>query len=165
MSNIFELAFDELMKLEGGFSDDADDPGGRTNYGISQKQYPSLDIAALTKDEAREIYRRDYWNPIRLDEVSNDFVAAEALEQSVHMGPTQAIKNIQTALNYLGEGLTVDGVMGPNTLHAVNEWSAKDHVAFLKVLNGVQFTLYLGMVEKNPKLKKYARGWTRRLEV
>jgi len=165
VSNIYGYAFEELMKLEGGYSADEDDPGGETNWGISKKSYPDLDIAALTKSKAKEIYQRDYWDSIWLDQVVNDFIAAEAFEQSVHMGPAQAIKNVQTALNYLGEGLAVDGVMGPVTLHAMNEWGAKDSIAFLKTLNGVQFSLYLGMVKKNPKLAKYSRGWTRRIQV
>jgi lysozyme family protein len=50
-----------VLQHEGAFSDQAADRGGKTMYGISQRQYPDLDIANLTEEQAREIYRRDYW--------------------------------------------------------------------------------------------------------
>lgn len=63
----FERAFASLMVSEGGYVNDPNDPGGETKYGISKKAYPELDIASLTAAQAREIYRRDYWNALELD--------------------------------------------------------------------------------------------------
>jgi len=165
MSGIFDFAFEDLMKLEGEYVNDPDDPGQETNWGISKKSYPDLDIATITKGYAKEIYRRDFWDSIWLDKVVNDFIAAELFEQGVHMGPAVAIENAQRACNYLGEKLRVDGVMGVKTLHAVNLQSGKGQEALLKVLNAIQFNRYLKLVTDNPKLKKYSRGWLRRIEV
>jgi len=59
--NDFGRAFEFVKKWEGGYSDDPNDPGGETKFGISKRSYPSLDIKNLTIDQARSIYYRDYW--------------------------------------------------------------------------------------------------------
>jgi len=165
VSNIFDYAFDDLMKLEGGYVNDSADPGGETNFGISKRSYPDLDIKNLTKWQAKEIYHRDFWESIWLDQVVNDFIAAELFEQAVNMGPATAIENVQRACNYLGDKLEVDGIMGSHTLHAINQQSSPDPVALLKVLNALQFQKYLKLVTDKPEMSKYARGWLRRIEV
>ena len=53
----FEDAFDRLISHEGGYVNDPLDPGGETKFGISKRSYPTLDIAALTREDARAIYR------------------------------------------------------------------------------------------------------------
>ena len=65
----FERAFDLLMESEGGYSDDPADPGGETNFGISKRAYPKEDIRFLTLERAKEIYKRDYWDAIRADDL------------------------------------------------------------------------------------------------
>jgi len=87
------------------------------------------------------------------------------LPLAVNMGPATAIENAQRACNYLGDKLKVDGVMGVNTLHAVNEQSGKGAEALLKVLNALQFNRYLKIVTDKPEMGKFARGWLRRIEV
>jgi hypothetical protein len=57
----WEKAVAFVLRQEGGYIDDPSDAGGRTKYGISQRSYPALDIANLTKAEAKEIYWHDYW--------------------------------------------------------------------------------------------------------
>ena len=88
----FDRAFEETISLEGGFSRDPDDngnwTGGRkglgelkgTKYGISAAQYPSLDIENLTPHGAKEIYRRDYWNPLRLDSIDNEAIQEDVFD-------------------------------------------------------------------------------------
>lgn len=63
----FDSAIGEVLRAEGGFVDDPVDRGGATKYGISQKAYPKLDIANLTEAQARELYKRDYWDKIDAD--------------------------------------------------------------------------------------------------
>lgn len=60
----FEKIIEFTLKWEGFLSDDKDDPGGLTKYGISQKHHPALNIPELTLDEAKELYRKEYWEPI-----------------------------------------------------------------------------------------------------
>lgn len=63
----FDRAFKFLIGEEGGYVNDPADPGGETKYGISKRTYPTVDIAALTLDAAKSIYRRDYWDALGLD--------------------------------------------------------------------------------------------------
>ena len=66
----FDDYFEWLMRWEGeAYEDDPDDPGGRTKYGIDQRSHPNVDIRNLTRDQAKAIYRRDYWDAVKADEL------------------------------------------------------------------------------------------------
>jgi len=60
----FDIAFDRLMGHEGGYVNNPNDPGGETNWGISKRSYPDVDIKNLTREDAKVIYKRDYWDKI-----------------------------------------------------------------------------------------------------
>ena len=163
MSTAFDTAFGRLMSYEGGYSNDPDDPGGETNFGISKRSFPEVDIANLTEEQAKVIYLEKFWIPLRLNHVVEPNIAAEIFEQGVNLGNKMAVKNAQSALNYLGGGLKVDGDMGPVTVGAINGF--KDQHLLFRILNGIQFCYYLNLVKVNLKQRKYARGWLRRIEV
>ena len=57
----FDYALDFVLREEGGYTNNPNDPGGETNYGICKRNYPNLDIKGLTRAQAIAIYRRDYW--------------------------------------------------------------------------------------------------------
>lgn len=65
------MSFDRVMAFilaeEGGLVNNPADPGGLTKYGISKRAYPTLDIANITVDDAKAIYRNNYWNTLGLD--------------------------------------------------------------------------------------------------
>jgi lysozyme family protein len=63
----FEQAIKIVLELEGGYHHDVRDPGGETNFGITKKWFPHLDIKNLTRGEAMEIYRKEYWTPLSLE--------------------------------------------------------------------------------------------------
>lgn len=56
------MAVGLTLNFEGGFVRDPDDAGGATNFGISQRAHPDLDIAHLTREQAVSIYKADYWD-------------------------------------------------------------------------------------------------------
>lgn len=85
----FEAAMTFIFKWEGGYVWDKDDPGGETKYGISKKSYPQLDIKNLTKDQAKEIYYRDYWLKAGLDRFPQD-KAIVLMNVAVNMGVGRA---------------------------------------------------------------------------
>lgn len=60
----FEMAIEGILKSEGGYANDPDDRGGETKYGISKRSYPDLDIPSLSVDDAKRIYKKDYWDKI-----------------------------------------------------------------------------------------------------
>jgi lysozyme family protein len=65
--NNFERAFAVVVGIEAGYVNNPQDPGGETKFGITKRQYPTVDIKNLTLEQAQDIYRRDYWNTHDLD--------------------------------------------------------------------------------------------------
>jgi len=61
MANDFEKSLKFVLKWEGGYSNDPNDPGGETKYGISKKSYPHEDIKNMTLERAKKIYYENYW--------------------------------------------------------------------------------------------------------
>ncbi len=84
----FNAAIVKTLAREGGakYTDDPDDPGGATKYGISQRAYPDLNIRNITEAEVRDIYKRDYWDRIRGDEIKSQIVAENIFDTAVNMG-------------------------------------------------------------------------------
>ncbi len=87
----FDKAWEFTKRWEGGYVNDPKDPGGETKYGISKKAYPNLDIGKLTEDEAKEIYRQDYWEAAKCGELSIDLGVA-VFDSAVNCGVTRALR-------------------------------------------------------------------------
>lgn len=156
----FHLAFQNIMKEEGGYVDNPSDPGGETNFGISKQAYPELNIQAITIEDAKNIYRRDYWEKIRGDELHSDALAIELLEEAVNMGHHTAISFLQAAVLASGGKITIDGVMGEKTLTEVKKI---DPDALLKCIKSQSLTYYLTLVQNRPILRKFLKGWFNRV--
>src|SRR5580698_6446146 len=109
----FASAIQTVLANEGALSNNVSDPGGLTKYGISQKAYPSLDIANLTLPMAEKIYQTDYW---RYDTVNSQPIATKLLDMSVNLGLRKTTELLQKALVSTGLSIAVDGILGPNTL-------------------------------------------------
>lgn len=94
MREKFDFAFNlTVMRFEGGgrYTNDPDDPGGETKWGLSKKGNPDLDIANLTKQDAWEIYRKRYWDPCGCDEMPYpwDVIVFDA---AVNLGVAKAMR-------------------------------------------------------------------------
>ena len=79
----FDMSIETILKHEGGYVNDPDDPGGETNFGISKRQYLKIDIASLTIEQAKMLYRQDYW---KYDEIISQPVATKVFDMAVNMG-------------------------------------------------------------------------------
>ncbi len=110
----FDECFTKLIGNEGGYVNDPRDAGGETKYGISKRSYPQLDIAALTLDQAKAIYRRDYWDRMHADGLPAN-VAMQVFDGAVHSGIETSLRWLQKAV-----GVAQDGVVGKITLSAIN---------------------------------------------
>ena len=109
----FNEAIEYVLKYEGGYINHKDDPGGETNFGISKKAYPTLDIKNLTKAKAKAIYKRDYWLASKSEMLPHE-IRLLVLDSCVNHGVTQGIKFLQRSV-----GADQDGVFGPMTLAKV----------------------------------------------
>lgn len=159
----FKPAVEKILKYEGGYVNDPLDFGGETNFGISKRAYPNLDIKGLDRETAIGFYYRDYWCKFSGDKIVNQAIAEELMDSAVNMGWCRSVKFLQEALNLLtGSELLIDGLVGPKTIDAVNEY--KYPGAIVKVLNGLQFKRYCEIIEKDPTQRKFFRSWLARVE-
>jgi lysozyme family protein len=177
----FNLAVAFVLKHEGGFVDDPDDPGGATNLGISLRWLRSVgedlgdidndgdvdagDIRALTPDKARALYFQKFWAEPGLDKLSGS-VAVAAFDFAVNGGPRQAVKCLQEAHNALcSSTLACDGALGPKTIGAVEAFCSRpygvERLADKYLFRRIGF--YQNLVGKKPQFLKYLRGWNNRV--
>ncbi len=166
----FDAAVALVLAHEGGFqcapNDAGNWTGGRvgegalrgTKYGISAASYPALDIAALTEDEARAIYRRDWWGRYGIGRLPPPF-AAKALDACVNLGPGAGISCLQRALAACGQPVAADGRLGPETLAAV---AAVPEEALLAAFRDALAAHYRGIAAGHPDTAAYLAGWLAR---
>ncbi len=145
----FDTAFDRLMGHEGGYSNDPRDPGGETRWGVSKRSYPNVDIANLTREGAKEIYRRDFWGRINGDRL-HDGVAFQVFDFAVNSGIETAVRKLQKAL-----GVADDGYWGPLSQAAADSTSESDTIMRL-VAERLDFWRSLST------WKIYGNGWAGR---
>jgi len=156
------IKFDEIIEVvlhhEGGYVNDPDDPGGETNFGIAKRSHPDVDIANLTKDGAKEIYKEHYWDKNKVESLSED-LRHIYFDMCVNQGRGRAVKILQRAANAKGANLKVDGGMGPKTIAAMEGVE-------LQRVRAYRVKYYADLVTRKPDLEKFYFGWFRRaLEV
>lgn len=170
-----ELILEELTRVEGEWSDDKDDSGGQTKWGVTLAVARAFgykgDMRDLTKDQAKEIFRQRYWYQPHFSRVAqiNEAIAEEMFEAGVNLGTGIAAGFLQRALNVLNRGGTMypdieaDGLIGNMTLAALKEYLANrgdDGVkVMLRMLNSYQAVRYTEIAEKRPKDEKFIYGW------
>jgi lysozyme family protein len=145
----FDTAFDRLLGHEGGYVDDPKDLGGETNWGISKRSYPSLDIKNLTREQARAIYQRDFWYRGRMD-YYDGAIAFQAFDAAVNHGIETAIRLLQRAA-----GVADDGFVGPVTIQAIKAKTVTD-MLMLFIAERIEFWTRVSTWETHGK------GWARR---
>ena len=161
----FEKIFDYLLKVEGGYSNDKNDKGGETKYGIIEEEAKEFgykgDMQDLTKDFAKNIYLKKYYLGNKLDKVVNDKVALSICDWAVNSG-RNGTKNVQVALNQInGSDLVVDGIIGNKTLEVLN---ATDPGKFLEVYHNLQRIYYRSKIEADSTQERFLTGWLNRIE-
>jgi lysozyme family protein len=163
----WEAAFDFVIRNEGtALSENHNDPGGTTKFGISQKQYPNLDIKSLTLEQAKEIYYSDYWIPSRAGLINNIPIACKYFDFYVNAGPDDAGIVLQQAINFfIPNKVREDGLVGRKTIEALNELLSarpKHTLHFLLAYAARQWDKYYRLVSARSQLSAFAFGWTAR---
>lgn len=149
----FELAFDYVLKNEGGLSTNPNDAGGITNHGISLRflrhletrslrDYQIFDdpvddetIKNLTIDQAADIYHGEFWSKARFGEIESQRVCNYLFDAAVNMGIAPAIKCVQRAIwswYHNRHDFVSDGILGNETLHLINSASPEPLLAALR---------------------------------
>lgn len=162
----------DVLRREGGYVDRPEDRGGPTNHGITLatlsgwrgRPATAADVAALTEDEAREIYRHRYIGEPGFGAIPDARLRALLVDSGVHSGPKNAIRFLQRSL-----GVKDDGVLGPQTRQAI--WTVQPSRLWLLVF--AERMEFLGrLISKDltdadqdgiPDNCEFAAGWLNRL--
>lgn len=146
----FSDAFDRLIGHEGGYINNPKDPGGETNWGISKRSYPHLNIKSLTRQEAKTIYKKDFWDRINANKLP-DGIAFQIFDFAVNSG-------IETAVRYLQRvvGVADDGYWGPISQDAADNMTDTDMIMLLNAER-------LDFMTRLKNWPDASRGWTRRI--
>ena len=171
--NNFEYAFQKTYELEKGYvlpgGADPETCDGITlatfNEAVRRGIVPDRGgLRAMTLEDEKTILRVMFWMELRLGELHDRDIAAEVFDTVINAGPRAGTRIAQKACNFLGEELAEDGIMGLASLGALNKWSAKDSRALFKALNGFQFIHFVAVSSRNPKKRKFNRGWMKRIQ-
>ena len=158
MKTTFDEIIEQVLHHEGGYVNDPTDLGGETNFGITKRFYPDVDIKNLTKEGAKEIYKKDYWDKNKCGDLPSQ-LRHIYFDMCVNMGKRTAVKVLQRAAVNKGKDIEVDGGLGPATLGAVKNVELERVRAF-------RVKYYVDLVNKKPEQEKFYFGWFRRaLEV
>jgi lysozyme family protein len=144
----FDIAFDRLLGHEGGYVNDPQDPGGETNWGISKRSYPNVDIKNLTREGAKAIYLKDFWTPLGDAPVAIKF---QVFDFAVNGGLPTGLRKLQAAI-----GVADDGHWGPHSAEVLATMELND---VLLRFNAQRLRFYASL--KNWPL--YGKGWTVRV--
>jgi lysozyme family protein len=154
-TDIFNKCIDVVLKNEGGYVNNPLDPGGETNMGICKRNYPNLNIKNLTRNQAIEIYFRDYWQPMNLHNIEDETAILEIFDMGVNAGLRTAIKLAQKLV-----GAFADGEIGPETEGMINDFPAD----FVELYKCNRKMYYLSLVRRKPHLTIFLKGWLNRVD-
>lgn len=151
MRENFDACLTELLRHEGGYVNHPRDPGGETNMGISRRAYPAENIRGMTRARAAQIYRRDFWDAVKCDDLPSGLDAV-AFDAAVNSGPARAVRWLQSAV-----GAAADGKIGPATLAAAR--GADPIPAINRALDA-----RLGFMRSLGTWPTFGKGWQRRVD-
>ena len=163
----FDKAFQLVLKRETDkYTDIPGDRGGPTKYGITLKTFTeyhkikktgktptSYDVKDMDNSTAQDVYKVIFWDPMKLDQVTNEKACMLLFDQSINRGQGVAVKTMQKAL-----GLKEDGSVGPNTIKALNSASTNQLVKFFKERQ----RFYIALCESDKTQIKFLEGWLNR---
>jgi len=176
MTKLRDRMINEVIRIEGGYSDNAADSGGETNYGITHRVARAYgyygEMIDLPRQQAFDIYVDRYWTSVHGDEMAeiSEMVTEEVLDTSINMGVSRAAKFLQRALNALNDSedlytdLVVDGNIGSATVNGLKLFMLnrnEDEEVLSKVLNCLQGAKYVSLVEAREKDEQFFYGWVK----
>jgi len=169
-----EKIIDDIIKIEGGYSDHSSDSGGKTRFGITEEVARSFgfrgDMKGLPESVARHIYKTRYITSVGFDMVVSidPEIGLEIIDTGVNMGSVTAAMFLQRWLNGFNSknkysDLFVDGRIGSasiSALHGFLDWRGEaGKEALLNGLNCTQGCRYLDITENNKSQRDFLFGW------
>lgn len=172
----------EIVRREGGFVNDPDDPGGATNHGVTihtmrqlrldldgNGRIDTADVKALTPAKAAEVYVRHYYTEPKIHLLPEP-LQASVFDMQVNAG-ANAVRILQRLMASFGLPLKDDGVIGPITARTVQRAMAKAPEHLADAYGIARRNYYYRLGDQRPASRKFARrkdggkgGWILRAE-
>jgi len=164
----FETSLAQILRLEGGYVDNKNDPGGATNMGITRKtlarwrrvspwwKLEKSEVRSLKRAEAAAIYKAFYWDRCRCG-VLADGLDLVLFDFAVNSGPVRAIRTLQALV-----GVPRDAIVGPVTLAAIRQKTASLGLATL--IAGLS-KARLSFLHRLENFARFGRGWQTRVKA
>jgi lysozyme family protein len=175
MSEAFKSAWNRTHSAEGGYSNNADDPGGETNHGITIKVARANGYLGQMRDlpaaKALEIAKAQYWDRLKLDQVASlsEPIAQELFDTNFNCWDGAAATFLQRSLNALNRGdkdfagVSVDGRIGLGTIQGLRDYlkfrGKQGETVLLRCLNSLQCADYVRQVEEQVRKETFFFGW------
>lgn len=162
----FQTAIKQVLKNEGGYSNNPSDKGGATKYGITEKVAQqngySGNMKYLTENFAKEIYYNRYWLKCNCDIISKYYsfnLAFFVFDFAVNSGVSNASRKLQILLNNLDNaGLKIDGIIGKKTLLAIESIMGSLYLLELNYIAKI-----LSYYSSLSQFKTFGKGWVNRV--
>lgn len=166
----FNYAVNVVLQHEGGETNNPDDSGGLTNFGITQQfiidneiTEPELArsyIAILTKQKAIALYKHYVWDKYHYGLIAPLEIATKVFDMTVNMGSKESHMLLQRAINTMShDQLLVDGIFGIKTITATNRLPS---TYLHEELRQQQKQFYENLVKNNPEYDEFLDGWLKR---
>ena len=176
----FKKTMELIQKYEGNeYVNDPHDYGGETKCGIAKRFHQDVDIKNLVWDDpapegkvsALPIYRKDYWDKICGDGITDQDLANSMMDIAVNIGWKEAGRWVQHAFNELivsidpdsPDTLTEDGLVGPASIKSINSYKRPWEI--MKMLEGFQFSHYMRRIQEDETQRKFLRSWLMRIDT
>ena len=150
-----DLIIDKVIAREGGYVNNPADKGGRTMFGITERDFPEAwKDGTVTIDEARAIYRRKFVTYPKFDLIPDVHLMEQVIDYGINSGPHLATQRLQSIL-----GVPADGVIGPATLHAL---ALRDYREVSNLLVGERIKMFVRIVKRDKSQLQFLEGWVNR---
>ena len=173
---------EEIIAREGGYVNDPDDPGGATKYGVTlgtmrrlgldldrDGQVTAADVKRLTRAQAADIFMEHYYVRTRVAELP-EVLRASVYDMYVNAGAS-AVRILQRLIRDMRIEVTVDGVIGPETIAAARRAVAAAPARIADAYGIARRNYYYALADARPASRKFARrrdggkgGWILRAE-
>jgi lysozyme family protein len=170
----FLLAYQQVIKNEGGYVNDPADPGGETYKGVARKMnskwdgwilvdtlrrtesnFPAcLNNSVELQEKIEDFYHINYWDRVQGDQLTNQQVANSIFDFAVNAGVSTS-----SSLAQIVVGAKPDGVIGKDSIDKINTF---DPDYFLASFTVAKIARYISIIKKRPTSQKYLYGWIRR---
>ena len=160
MKETYEEAMVQVYADEGGYSNDAGDPGGPTNYGITihdartywKPNATADDVRHMPKSVAADIYEKHYATPLHYNDLPAG-VDYAVLDYGINSGIGRSIRVLQRLV-----GAHVDGSIGPETIKDANQMDP------IKLINAI-YDERLHFLQNLRTWHLFGKGWGRRVNT